>query len=183
MDAISALMDGELDADEARRQLSKVKEDRTLRTRWDDYHLIGDAMRGETALSPRFDEILARRLAAEPTVLAPRRFPSRRNRLSTYAMSAAASLGAVAFVGWMALGPTGIAVSDSSKGLTGATAPTNIAGTGMPPPSPLPEANVPSDGRMNEYLLAHQGFSPSTALQGIGPYIRSVSTTAQITGR
>ena len=28
MDAISALMDGELDADEARRQLSKVKEDR-----------------------------------------------------------------------------------------------------------------------------------------------------------
>src|SRR5689334_16797641 len=98
MDAISALMDGELDADEARRQLSKVKEDRTLRTRWDDYHLIGDAMRGDMALSPRFDEILARRLAAEPTVLAPRRFPSRRNRLGTYAMSAAASLGAVAFV-------------------------------------------------------------------------------------
>jgi len=182
MDAISALMDGELDADEARRQLSKVKEDRTLRTRWDDYHLIGDAMRGETALSPQFDEILARRLAAEPTVLAPRRFPSRRNRLGTYAMSAAASLGAVAFVGWMALGPTGIAVSDSSKVPGAGTAPT-LAGNAIPPTPTLPEANVPSDGRMNEYLLAHQGFSPSTALQGIGPYIRSVSTTAQLTGR
>jgi hypothetical protein len=44
-------------------------------------------------------------------------------------------------------------------------------------------ANVSSEGRMNEYLLAHQGFSPSTAIQGLVPYIRSVSTTQQIEGR
>jgi hypothetical protein len=36
---------------------------------------------------------------------------------------------------------------------------------------------------MNEYLLAHQGFSPSTAIQGLAPYIRSVATTPQIEGR
>jgi hypothetical protein len=28
---------------------------------------------------------------------------------------------------------------------------------------------------MNVYLLAHQGFSPSTAIQGVVPYIRTVS--------
>jgi hypothetical protein len=36
---------------------------------------------------------------------------------------------------------------------------------------------------MNDYLLAHQGFSPSTAIQGLAPYIRSVSTTQQLEGR
>jgi hypothetical protein len=30
---------------------------------------------------------------------------------------------------------------------------------------------------MNEYLLAHESFSPSTALQGLAPYIRSVAAT------
>jgi hypothetical protein len=28
---------------------------------------------------------------------------------------------------------------------------------------------------MNEYLIAHQEFSPSTEIQGLAPYIRSVS--------
>ena len=36
---------------------------------------------------------------------------------------------------------------------------------------------------MNEYLMAHQEFSPSTALQGVAPYIRSVSITRQAQGR
>jgi hypothetical protein len=50
-------------------------------------------------------------------------------------------------------------------------------------PAPIPTtapvaqvASVPDEGRTNEYLLAHQAFSPSTAIQGVVPYIRSVST-------
>jgi sigma-E factor negative regulatory protein RseA len=171
MDAISALMDGELSADDARRQIGNLKTDVALRTRWDDFHLIGDALRGETQLSPQFGELLARRLAAEPTVLAPHRLRSPLKRITTYAMSAAASLGAVALVAWVALTPT---------------APTNIA-VAVPAPQPIgpaePPPNVASDGRMNDYLLAHQGFSPSTAIQGLAPYIRSVSTTRQLEGR
>jgi sigma-E factor negative regulatory protein RseA len=46
-----------------------------------------------------------------------------------------------------------------------------------------PVVTVSTDGRMNEYLLAHQGFSPSTAIQGLAPYIRSVSTTRTLDGR
>jgi hypothetical protein len=46
-----------------------------------------------------------------------------------------------------------------------------------------PMTSVSSNGSMNEYLLAHQGFSPSTALQGLAPYIRSVSATAPAEGR
>jgi sigma-E factor negative regulatory protein RseA len=178
MDAISALMDGELGADEARRQFARLKEDEALRVRWDEFHLIGDAMRGETPLSPQFDQILSRRLAAEPTVLAPRRFPSRTKRLTTYAMSAAAAAAGIAFVGWMALGPNGIATGDTiiaSGGTPQTSLPVTVPGT-----APIvPEANLPSEGRMNEYLLAHQGFSPSTAIQGLAPYIRSVSITGR----
>jgi hypothetical protein len=36
---------------------------------------------------------------------------------------------------------------------------------------------------MNEYLMAHQEFSPSTEIQGLAPYIRSVSGTQQAKGR
>ncbi len=103
MDAISALMDGELGADEARRQIFSLKNDPGMRGRWDDFHLIGDAMRGESPLSPQFGEILSKRLAAEPTILAPRRLRSPLKRAVTYAMSAAASLVAAALVAWVAI--------------------------------------------------------------------------------
>jgi hypothetical protein len=33
---------------------------------------------------------------------------------------------------------------------------------------------------MNEYLIAHQEFSPSTEIQGLAPYIRSVSSSRQV---
>jgi hypothetical protein len=47
----------------------------------------------------------------------------------------------------------------------------------IPAPAAVPQvASVPDDGRTSEYLLAHQAFSPSTAIQGVVPYIRSVST-------
>jgi sigma-E factor negative regulatory protein RseA len=174
MDAISALMDGELGADEARRHILSLKNDAALRSRWDDFHLIGDTIRGESLLSTQFGDAFSKRLAAEPTVLAPRRLRSNLKRVTTYAMSAAASLVAVALVAWVALQPT---------------APTLVAAP-TPAPSPIKPADPPpalasvsSEGSMNEYLLAHQGFSPSTAIQGLAPYIRSVSTTPQTEGR
>jgi sigma-E factor negative regulatory protein RseA len=35
---------------------------------------------------------------------------------------------------------------------------------------------VPATGRISEYLIAHQEFSPSTSIQGVAPYIRTVSS-------
>ena len=52
-----------------------------------------------------------------------------------------------------------------------------------PADAPVALASVPSEGKMNEYLMAHQGFSPSTAIQGLAPYIRSVSATHTTKGR
>ena len=167
MERISSLMDGELDAHQAGQELARLKNDPEARAAWEAWHVAGDAMRGDSALSPRFSARFTERLAAEPTVLAPRRNPVR--RVTTYAWSAAASLSAVALVGWMAL-HNPIAPQPQEQ-LAGST-PT------VPAPEPQAElASVPSEGRMNEYLIAHQEFSPSTAIQGVAPYIRTVSAT------
>jgi sigma-E factor negative regulatory protein RseA len=161
MDRISALMDGELEPQEARRLLVGLKSDPELKIRWDEFHLVRDALHAEPLLSSRFSEGLSQRLAAEPTILAPQRRILTSRRAATYAMSAAASACAVAFVAWVAVGG-----QDSPEA-------TPIAAK---EPAPEPLRSVPSDGRMSEYLLAHEGFSPSTALQGLAPYIRTVST-------
>ena len=162
MDRISALMDGELDEQPARHALASLKDDPELRERWDTFHLISDALRGEPLLSPGFNDEFSRRLAAEPTVLAPRRTILQPKRVTTYALSAAASVSAAALVAWVALGGSG---SDSL--VAKAPAPAAVA-------APMP-VSVSSDSSMNQYFLLHQGLSPSSELQGVAPYIRSVS--------
>ncbi|HEY7743469.1 MAG TPA: sigma-E factor negative regulatory protein [Burkholderiales bacterium] len=174
MNKISEWMDGELTAHETRQQVDRLKVDADLRHSWDTFHLIGDVMRGERALSTDFERRLAARLAGEPTVLAPRAPAVRRT--VTYALSAAASLSAVALVGWLAFVSNPLAP------------PPQIA---QPQTAPVPEsipaepqlASVPSDGTMNEYLIAHQEFSPSTEIQGLAPYIRGVSSLQTVQGR
>jgi sigma-E factor negative regulatory protein RseA len=175
MDKISEWMDGELNKHETRAQVERLKQDAELRDCWGTFHLIGDIMRGERVLSEGFERRVAKRLAEEPTVLAPR-IPAAR-RVATYALSAAASLSAVALVGWMAFFNNPLAPQPE------------IAQAPNTPPAPAvlaPEpqlASVPSDGTMNEYLIAHQGFSPSSEIQGLVPYIRSVSRSQQVQGR
>src|SRR5688572_20259968 len=164
MDRISALMDGELEADQAELQLARLKQDPEARASWDSYHLIGAAMRGEPMMTPNLARRLSDRLAQEPTVLAPR--PKHAGHATIYALSAAASIAAVAVVGWVAF--------------HNPVAPQPEVAATMPAAAPAPAAqlaSVPRDGTMNEYLMAHQGFSPSTAIQGLAPYVRTVSGT------
>jgi len=174
MEKISALMDGELDEHEARTQLARLKQTPELEEGWQTFHLIGDTMRGDRALSQKFPPGWSRRFAAEPTILAPRRSVAK--RVTTYALSAAASLSAIALVGWVAL-------STQAPAPQIAKAPVTTPSGAQAVPAAAALASVPSDGRMNEYLMAHQEFSPSTALQGLAPYIRSVSSTPQPQGR
>jgi sigma-E factor negative regulatory protein RseA len=167
MDRVSALMDGELDEHQARQLITGIRQQGELRERWDTFHLIGDTLRGDGGLSADFSERLARRLAQEPTILAPRRYTAK--RMTTYALSAAASLSAVALVAWTALSSNS-PVAPQPQVAQVQPAQSAIVAT----PAVLP-VSIPSEGNMNEYLLAHQGFSPSTAIQGAIPYIRSVS--------
>jgi sigma-E factor negative regulatory protein RseA len=174
VERISQLMDGELDSQSARQALIRLRQHDGMRENWDTFHLIGDALRGEETLSPEFGRRFAQRLAGEPTVLAPAR--STAPRITAYTLSAAASLAAVALVGWLAVGTR-----------TATTPPVELANTpaaalaeAAPEPAPAPKAQLasePYDGTLNEYLMAHTGFSPSTVIQGVAPYIRTVAAS------
>lgn len=175
MDKISALMDGELDDRQAREQLARLKQDDELVNCWHTFHVIGDSLRGEPLLSEGFNRRVTDRLTGEPTVLAPRRNVVR--RFTTYALSAAASVSAVALVGWMAFFNNPLAPQAELAKAPVATNP-------VPAAAPAAQlASVPSDGNMNEYLIAHQEFSPSTSIQGVAPYIRTVSSSRQDEGK
>lgn len=97
--------------------------------------------------------------------MAPQR-SRRANRPLTYALSAAASVSAMAVVGWMAFSTSNVA-----------NPPAEIARAVVPAlvQAETQLVSAPSDGQMNEYLLAHQGVSPSTRLHGVAPYIRTIS--------
>jgi sigma-E factor negative regulatory protein RseA len=175
MERISELMDGELEAREAQRQLARIKQDGKLAHCWSTYHLIGDALRGERPLAREISGRVAQQLAQEPTILAPRSYAPTK-RAATYAVSVAASLSAVTLVVWIAFFNNPLAPQTPAEI---AVAPSALPA--VPTVSEL--ASVPSEGHMNEYLRAHTEYSPSTAIQGLAPYIRSVSGTQQAKGR
>jgi sigma-E factor negative regulatory protein RseA len=161
-DRISEFMDGELDDRAAAPLIDALGRDGEARDAWRTYHLIGDALRDSSLLSPGFTARVARALEAEPTVLAPRRLQPQPR--TWYAL--AASVAGFALVGWLAFAPqqTAIAPVAQQQSPALAQAKPNIV--------PLPSGT-------NDYLLAHQAFSPRVSLQGMAPYVRTVSEQAQ----
>lgn len=174
-DRISQLMDGELDGQATEAALRVLRSDGEALEAWRIYHLISDAMRDTPLLSASFQARVAERLAAEPTVLAPQRSTPR----PPMVWAAAASVAAVGLVGWLAFAPqpqTGAEVASAPK----APVVSAVAKAAQPPvvavTTALPKA-------ANDYLLAHQGFSPRVYLQGMAPYVRTVSEPAEEPGK
>ena len=163
---VSAFMDGELQPAESAGPLAELRKDGEAREAWDTYHLISDAMRDTHLLSEGFSARLASKLAGEATVMAPARSGLERPRPSSWALAAAAGLAAV-FVG-----ATAYVVQQGSEAMP------EVAAV-QPAKAPAKEAAqvLPPD-TANDYLLAHQGYSPRNSLQGVAPYVRMVSGEA-----
>lgn len=165
-DTISALMDGELARGESTAPLQALGGEGDARETWRKYHLIGDAMRETRGLSPGFNTRLLARLASEPTVLAPRRSavllqPSRWTLMPMAASAAAVALVAGGFYSLQGESPVSLA---KAPGSLAASAPLEVQQVQVAPPAGA-----------DDYLLAHQGYSPRNSLQGAAPYVRIVS--------
>lgn len=147
--------------------MGALKSDAGVQEAWNTYHVIGDALRGQAVLAADVRSAVASRLAEEPTVLAPR---SRRSLLSPsrFALSMAASVCGIAVVGWLALYNNSVSEPQSTQIAAQSASPAASA-------MPVQVAAVPANSSMNDYLMAHQEFSPSTAMQGMVPYVRTVS--------
>jgi len=156
-DQISRLMDGDLDDAEAETALRELRHRDGVAV-WVCYHVIGDALRRTGAPTPGFAARFRARLETEPTMIAP--MPRQIHRLPL-AWAIAATVAAVMVVGWAAIGtldpqPTALARAREAAAVRG--------------PQGTPQPVSP------DYLLAHQEYSPTTQIQGVGPYFRSVSS-------
>jgi negative regulator of sigma E activity len=161
---LSFLLDNELDADRQQVLLTAMRNDAKLRSAWDDYLLIGDALRRSPDLHVDLTSRVMDELRHEPTVLAPRVRPS--PGALRYGAALAASLTGVAVVGWLALQPMQPTPSLLQKTPLATVQPTKLA-----------TVAVANAGRMQEYLVAHQAYSPSNRFDGGASYIRTVSAS------
>jgi len=170
---VSDLMDGELEGPDAERLLPALREEGEARQAWRTYHLIGDALRDTQLLSPGFDQRIAASLAQEPTVLAPAATPAAVRSWRRYLMPAATAAAAAGFVGavafMMPLQEPSVAPQLAQ------TPPRATPAAVVAEPAP---ASVPLPVATDDYLLAHQGYSPRNRLQGVAPYVRTVSGQA-----
>jgi len=154
---ISVLMDGELFEDEAENLLDHIKEGSDVHMDWEVYHLIGDVLRQPEHIHCGLSAKVRERMRDEPTVLAPRG-RAVKQKVRTFALSAAASLSAVGVVAWMSLQISPEAAPRMAMQQT-ALRPVSM--------------QIRPDS--NDYLIAHQEFSPSTDMNGSASYIRTVS--------
>jgi len=154
---ISALMDGEIFEDEAEKLIDRIGRGSDEHKDWEVYHLIGDVLRQPDHIHCDLSANIRERLRDEPTVLAPRSNSFKRN-VRNLTLSAAASLAAVGVVAWM------------SQQIGSETLPQMASQNNT-----LRPVSFQMQSRSNDYLMAHQEFSPSTDVNGGASYIRMVS--------
>lgn len=153
---ISALMDDEVALEDASHLIAALHGNKLATEAWSEYHLIGDAMRGNAALSKDFKQKLMQKIEMEPTVLAPKAAQHNSQKLAELKeklpvkWSMAASFAAVMVVGWMAL---------QQQTETGA------------PVMEVAQVEMSEQAIPDEYLYAHQATAPSTSSY----YIQSVN--------
>ncbi|MCC6656718.1 MAG: sigma-E factor negative regulatory protein [Rhodocyclaceae bacterium] len=161
---ISALLDDELEQGQANRAIDALRRDRELQQAWNVYHLIGDTLRQSPVLSPDLSTRVLSRLAEEPVIFVPARPP--RPTPLRFALPLAASLMGMAAVGWIAL-------------TLNAPQQQELAAQQRPQHQQTTSAVQPPAGALKEYLVAHQAHSPSGGIQGVAPYVRTVSEIRQ----
>jgi len=151
---LSAWMDGELESAQARQLLSRLKHDFVMRQDWDSYHLIRDTMRGVEG--PDLRAQIYARLAAEPTVLAPK-FHVRVEKPDWFTSVAKAKVAAVALIAFV----SGMALQSLQQ---------NALQIAAAPETEVNQAGVLTEERARNYLIAHLRYSNSKALQGMPVY-------------
>lgn len=161
---ISALMDGELFDDEAEALLLDLKGSEESHADWHVYHLIGDALRQPDHVNTNIAASMHERLREEPTILAPRARSKQNARW--FALSAAASVMALTVVGWM----SAQVHSDQAD-----VQPLAVQQNAVRDADAIRPASYNADRNVNDYLMAHQEFSPSQDMQGSAAYIRAVA--------
>ena len=170
---VSALLDGELEAHEAKAAFAALRDEGELRRTWDEYQTIGAALRHEDRLGACLATRVMADLARDVTVLAPRQ--PRADAWHRPLLALAASVAGVAVVGWVAfsapVGPGPMAKAAPTQ----ETAIASVATAATVAPAARRE--------MQDYLAAHQAHVPAAQVLGGTQHIRTVSVVGGGEGR
>lgn len=175
---ISVFLDGELDDTQIDAVLASLRQQEG-RAAWDGYHQIGDALRSDelnVQLSADFNQRMFARLDDEPVIMMPvvrQDVAARKSAAKRFAMPgmAAAAVAVVAFLTVPTMLPQQTATVASAPQapvvaqVAAVTEPINAA--------VAQEGEVLRDPRIDDYLLAHQRFSPS--VYSTAQYARSAT--------
>jgi len=163
---VSALLDGELEVHEAKPAFAALRKVEDLRVTWDEYQLIGAALRGEEQLGTTLTARVMAGLEHEVTVLAPpRRRPESWQRPL---VALAASLAGVAVVGWVAFAPQ---LSPAPAG-SGHLA---LATRGQRGVATVAAVAPVARNEMQEYLVAHQAYVSGSQIVGGTQHVRTIA--------
>lgn len=183
-DKLSALIDGDLDEQSTRLVVDRLNRDDALKSDWNLYCLIGDAIRGE---HPGASDLVSRvmsGLEVEPTVLAPRAAANDAARRSVWhsLMPIAASVMGVAAVGLVAAtmysGDAAVAPVAQVVSVQRSAAPAGVQSVSVP------VAANRSGGQSNqEYLFVHQAMTGGGPMPSAVQYVRTVSALPQESAR
>lgn len=172
LEQVSALADSELSSQEAELLFARMAKDAGLRDAWQDYHLIGDAMRnglGETHDA----DFAARVLAAVDGVEQPagRRFNTNRWLVRLRPVAGLAVAASVAMVAVFALQqPHGPAPAEVVP--TGAGSPATVPMLGAQQVDFTDVESPELQNQLRGYLLNHNEHAASAPMRGLMPYVQ-----------
>lgn len=186
-EALSALVDGEVDARDAAAVSSRWRDDPELRARWHSYQLIGDVLRsdelGGRGRDAAFLQRLRSRLEGEPVVLAPATTilpsqvePARAGVLRRWATPAAVAAGFVMVAGALTVTrlPSPQPVPQLAQA-PAASVPVAVAEAPKLETVEMANGMLIRDARLSQYFSAHRQFGGSSALGAPSGFLRSAT--------
>jgi len=184
IEGVSALSDDEVAGAEFERLVDGLKRDEDLRMALARYRLISASLRGEdrVLLPPDFATGIARRLADEPTVLAPpqrRTLPGWARAAGGAAIAASVALVAVGLMPFAERGSTGpsavVAGADSTPVAPFQVASSAPAGAAQPVTGAAPGGEADAESRLSRYLAEHHEFASRGGANGFMSYTTFVT--------
>ena len=172
---LSALIDGE--ETQTNDVFSRIQQDDELRQRWQRYHLISDAMKGhlDGRTFPDISSRVSQTLEHEPTILAPKRTPSRIQHW--YKQAAGFAVAAtVATVAVVTVQQGQLANNEQIQTVAIDTPVTDVKFVAVNDPA-HPRLDSAVESKLSGYLVQHNEYSVAAKMQGALPYMRIVSVT------
>lgn len=164
---LSCLLDGELDGEECRALVERLRHDEDACREWVLLNCVGDAMRSADVASFHSHGFVASVSAAlqrEPTVLAPAALP-RRSSFRRWLLPGAGAAVAAAVL---------IAVGlPSRQSLSPEIAVVNAPAAPAPMVVAAPAAVIDRSPKLERYLAAHRELAEPTLMPHSTPYVRT----------